>query len=125
MKKNIILLLLSFITISTFTFSGAAYAEDAGSGCAILPGVSCNGEGASGDGIQKVLVIALQIMTAGVGVAAVGAFIYAGILYGTASGDSSKVSNAKTIIINTTIGILAYALMGLVLNFLVPGGILQ
>ena len=57
--------------------------------------------------------------------AAVGALIYAGILYSTASGDANKTAQAKTVITNVVIGILAYAVMGIALNFLVPGGIIR
>ena len=42
-----------------------------------------------------------------------------------ASGDanSNRVAQAKTIMTNTTVGIIAFGLMYLALNWLIPGGI--
>ncbi|MBF1033129.1 MAG: hypothetical protein HXL00_05335 [Candidatus Nanosynbacter sp.] len=103
----------------------------AGGGCGIIDftGVSCSQEASpkdkGEDNISNLLIGILKIMNIGVGIAAVGALIYAGILYSTASGDANKTAQAKTVITNVVIGILAYAVMGIVLNFLVPGGILR
>lgn len=74
-------------------------------------------------GIMELLKLVLRILTAGVGIAAVGALVYAGILYGSAGDNSSQTSSAKTIITNTAIGIIAYGAMVLFINFLVPGGV--
>ena len=103
----------------------------AGSGCGIIDftGVSCSQEASpkdkGDDNISSLLIGVLRIMNVGVGIAAVGALIYAGILYSTASGDANKTAQAKTVITNVVIGILAYAVMGIALNFLVPGGIIR
>ena len=103
----------------------------AGGGCGIIDftGVSCSQEAnlkdKGDDNISSLLIGVLRIMNVGVGIAAVGALIYAGILYSTASGDANKTAQAKTVITNVVIGILAYAVMGIALNFLVPGGIIR
>ena len=103
----------------------------AGDGCGIIDftGVSCSQEADPKDkgdaNISGLLIGVLRIMNVGVGIAAVGALIYAGILYSTASGDANKTAQAKTVITNVVIGILAYAVMGIALNFLVPGGIIR
>ena len=75
--------------------------------------------------IANLLIAILRILNIGVGIAAVGTLIYAGILYSTASGDANKTAKAKTIITNVVIGVLAYAVMSIALNFLVPGGIIK
>lgn len=62
-------------------------------------------------------------MTGAVGIAAVGALIYAGVLYSSSSGESAQVGKAKTIIKDTTIGLVAYGFMFIILNWLIPGGI--
>lgn len=89
--------------------------------------ISCpqNNTGTSpqNNGIWGILLIALNIMTAGIGIAAVGGVVYAAILYTTASDRASQVQQAKDILQNIAIGIGAYAGMYLLLNFLVPGGI--
>lgn len=73
--------------------------------------------------IEDLIAFIINILTAGVGIVAVGALVYAGILYTTAAGNPDQTKKAITMITNIVIGIIAYALMYLVLNFIVPGGI--
>lgn len=94
---------------------------------AILNGSTlCNSS--SSDPAQKsavwgILLLAINILTAGVGIAAVGGLIYGAILWSAAGGNPGQVQKARQIITNVVIGIIAYALMFSFLNFLVPGGI--
>lgn len=74
-------------------------------------------------GVWKMLLLALNIMTAGVGVLAVGGIVYGSILYTSAGDKAEQTKKAIGIITNVVIGIIAYALMYLVLNFLIPGGV--
>ena len=96
--------------------------------CSVLPQAICDaadsgGGDVSDTGVWKLLIWVLNIMMALVGLVATGSIIYAGILYSSAAGNSENVAKAKTIIINTAIGIAAFALMYLGLNWLIPGGI--
>ena len=50
-------------------------------------------------------------------------FIWAGVLYASGDANSNRVAQAKTIMTNTTVGIIAFGLMYLALNWLIPGGI--
>ena len=81
------------------------------------------GKTAQDTGVWGLIIIALNIMTAGVGVLAVGGVAYASILYASSSDNAEQTKQAKQIIKNVAIGILAYAGMYLMLNFLIPGGI--
>lgn len=74
-------------------------------------------------GVWGLLLLVLNIMTAGVGILAVGGIVYGAILYTTSSQNADQTKQAKDIIRNVIIGIIAYASMYLLLNFLVPGGI--
>lgn len=74
-------------------------------------------------GIWGVLLLAINILTAGVGIAAIGGVIYGSVLYTTAGGSQEQVKKAMGIITNVVIGVIAYALMFAGLNFLIPGGI--
>ena len=74
-------------------------------------------------GFWGILLLAITIMTAGVGILAVGGIVYGSILYVTAGGSSEQVKKAVGIITNVAIGILAYGLMFALLNFLIPGGL--
>lgn len=75
------------------------------------------------NGIWGLLLIALNIMTAGVGVLAVGGIVYGAILYTTAEDKADQIKKATDIITNVVIGLVAFALMWAGLNFLVPGGV--
>lgn len=74
-------------------------------------------------GVWGLLLIVINILTAGVGIAAVGGIIYGSIMYTAAEGSADKVSKARAIITNVVIGLIAYALMFSLLNFIIPGGL--
>lgn len=73
-------------------------------------------------GIWGILITAINILTAGVAITAVGGVIYGSILYTSAEGSADQTKKARTIIANVMIGLLAYGLMYGFLNFIVPGG---
>lgn len=90
--------------------------------------ISCpqdGGGGAKESGVWGVLLIALNILTAGIGILAVGAIVFAAILYSSSQDDASQVKHAKDIIKNVVIGLVVYGAMYLLLNFLIPGGIFE
>ena len=78
----------------------------------------------SGWKIEDILNMILVVVTTGVGIAAVGSIVFAGILYITALDNAGQVSKAKTMIMNTVIGIIAYILMWAFLEWIIPGGVL-
>ena len=124
MKQKLILFgLIVASVIALLTSAPPAQALD----CAFLPQEICDAAQGSGNtkdsGIFKLLIEALKILSALVGVVAVAMFVWAGILYSSGDGNSQRVAQAKTVMINTTIGIIAYALMYLALNWLIPGGV--
>lgn len=110
----------SFVGIMVAGGGAAVMAQPAQAlDCAIL---DCS-KADSKDGVYELLKWVLRIMTALVGVAAVGGVIWAGIMYMTAGDKTDQVKKAKTIIIDVVIGIIAYGLMFVFLNWLVPGGV--
>ncbi len=66
-----------------------------------------------------------NILTAGIGIAAVAGIVYGSVLYSSAGGNPDGIKKAKEIIQNVILGLLAYALMYAVLNWLIPGGVLN
>ena len=88
--------------------------------------ISCDQKGGKTletTGVWGLLLLVINILTAGVGVLAVAGIVYGSILYTSAGDSSEKVSKAREVIRNVVIGILAYALMYAVLNFIIPGGL--
>ena len=100
-----------------------------GSGCNVLDfdKVRCvsnsDNDALGQENIINTLKGILKLLTIGVGVA-VGGLTYAGILYSSASGDIQQTAKAKSIITNVIVGVLAFAVMSIVINFLVPGGVI-
>lgn len=74
-------------------------------------------------GVWGLLLLIINIMTAGVGILAVGGIVWGAILYASSSVNAEQTKRAKLIIRDVAIGIVAYAAMYLALNFLIPGGI--
>ena len=74
--------------------------------------------------IEDILNMILVVVTTGVRITPVGSIVFAGILYITARDNAGQVSKAKTMIMNTVIGIIAYILMWAFLEWIIPGGVL-
>jgi len=79
--------------------------------------------GVTGNGIWALLIIAINLLSGLVGIAAVGGIVYGSILYTTAAGNAEQVKKALEFIRNVVIGLVAYALMFALLNFIIPGGL--
>lgn len=74
-----------------------------------------------GGGVYTILNIALTILTFGVGIAATAGLIICGIKYATSGTNEAQATNARRRIFEIVIGLIAYALMYLALQWLIPG----
>jgi hypothetical protein len=119
-KRNIIV----SVFITTVVIAGimvtqpALAASCAGADTSVI---SCDGEGSTA--LINIVKQVIQILTAGVGVAAVGAVIFGAVLYTTSEGSPDKVKKAREIWTNTVIGLLMFAFMVAITNFIIPGGV--
>ena len=122
-KQKIIMVVITLFAGVAIT-APVALADCGGAKTAII---NCSqgdgGENAKDNGIWGVLLIALNILTASVGIAAVGGIVYGSILYTTAADSTEQTKKAIEIIRNVILGLVAYGLMYIGLNFLIPGGI--
>lgn len=75
------------------------------------------------DAIVELIRIVVRIMTAGIGILAVGAVVFGAVLYTSSGATPDNVKRAKNIWMNTVIGLLLFAFMAALMNFLVPGGV--
>lgn len=91
--------------------------------------INCSQGGGGGEvedtGLWGVLILTINILTAGVGVLAVAGFVYGGILYVSSGGSPEQVKKARVIFTNVVIGVIAFGGMFTLLNFIVPGGIFR
>lgn len=74
-------------------------------------------------GIWGLLILTINIMSAGVGVLALAGIVYGSIVYTTSGGNPEQAKKARGIIKNVVIGVIAYGAMFASLNFIVPGGV--
>ena len=84
---------------------------------------STTGGGVTGNGVWALLLIAINILTGLVGIAAVGGIVYGAILYTSSGGNAEQTKKAIEFIRNVVIGIIAYGVMFSFLNFIIPGGL--
>lgn len=117
-KLTTCLIALTSAVGALLLFSRSVYALD----CAVLPDEICS-KAEDSEAIFALLNFFLTILVALVGIVAIGMFIWAGVLYASGDANSNRVAQAKTIMTNTTVGIIAFGLMYLALNWLIPGGI--
>ena len=99
-----------------------------GNGCggvetAIIKCDQDNSAGVKNNGIWALLLIAINVMVAGVGVLAVGGIVYGAILYTTAEDKAEQIKKAQSVLTNVVIGLVAFALMYVALQFIIPGGV--
>ena len=132
--KSKSIILATFATIVTaiaVVTAPPVSAADSAPKCSILPAKFCESavKDVSGQATSKnsavfmVLEWAIAVLTAGVGVVAVGAFVYAGIMYASADSKAEQVKKAKDIMVQTIIGLAAFAVLATLLLWLIPGGI--
>ena len=76
-----------------------------------------------GEGIFAILAILVSILTYGVGIAATIGVVISGYQYLTARDDMGQVVKAKKRLMEIAIGLVIYAIMWGVIQFLLPGGL--
>lgn len=129
-KQKVFLLSAAFVLVAGLSlFINQSVMAQGNNGCetdtAIIacPDRDPAGDGIENSGIWSVLILIINILTGLVGVAALGGIIYGAILYTSAGGSVEQTKKAMGIITNVVIGIIAYGLMYVGLNFLIPGGV--
>ena len=86
--------------------------------------VDVAGDGYKNTGLWSIILTVINILSVGVGVIALGGIVYGSILYTSAGGNQEQVKKAINTFTNVAIGVIAFAGMWTLLNFLVPGGVL-
>ena len=133
-KKYILYITLAFVAVGIISVAApvassvSAQEKTEGLQCGILPKALCTAA-TEGDkdtieetGTWKLLNLVIVIMTAGAGILAIGGIIYGAVMYTTAGGNQEQVKKARGILTNVVIGIVAFAAMFALLQWLLPGG---
>ena len=116
------LVLMATIAIA-FTTPVSAEAECGGVDTALINCSQTGGGGVENSGLWGILLIVINVMTAGVGVLALAGIVYGAVLYTSSGGSPEQIKKARTIFTNVVIGVLAFAGMYTLLQFIVPGGV--
>lgn len=117
-KQKLTLLIILFISFFNIIFTRPVLADNA---CSESNIITCTEE----DGITYLIKTSISILTVLIAIAAVIGIIYGAVLYTSSGGNAENTKKARGIITNTIIGIVAYALMYVILNFLIPGGLID
>lgn len=117
------LLLIPVVSVLSFAQPAFAAEKCGGVDTAIIKCGGNKGGDLEDSGLWGLLMLVINIMTAGVGVLALAGFVYGAILYTSAGGNPEQVKKARTIFANVVIGVVAFGGMFTLLNFIVPGGV--
>jgi len=100
---------------SQSTVSCNSQSADCGSTVSDTGAVSCV--------FQRYINPAIQLLSAAVGILVVVTIIRGGLTYTMSAGDPSKAAAGKQHIINALIGLAAYLMLYVFLQFIIPGGV--
>lgn len=120
-KRNIIISIFIATVIAGSVFIPKVALAAGSCGGAETAVISCDGTGSTA--IIDIIKQVIKILTAGIGVAAFGAVVYGAFLYTTSEGSPDKVKKAREVWTNTVIGLLIFAFMVAITNFIIPGGV--
>ena len=87
--------------------------------------ISCDTSGDAYQVLGDVLKIGVRVLTVLVGIAAVAGIVWESLQYARAQDDQSIVSHARDRIRDIVIGLFVYGFMIAIINWLVPGGVIQ
>lgn len=122
-KQTLFALIILLGAVMALAMPSPTYADCGGVPTSVINCEQTGGDGVEDTGIWGILMLVINILTAGVGILAVGGIVYGAILYTSAGGSSEQIKKATTVFTNVVIGIVAYAAMYALLNFIIPGGI--
>lgn len=74
--------------------------------------------------LTQTILIAINFLSAAVGIVVIIAIVIGGIQYSTAGGNPNATSAAKKRILNAIIALVAYMLLFMFLQWIIPGGLL-
>ena len=115
--------IIAVVLLVGFAMSTPVFADDAKKCAGVdTSTIECGGKSGK-EAIFDIVKQAGKILTMGVGVTAVGAVVYGGILFSSSGDKPENIKKAREIWINVVIGLLLYAFFVTLTQFLIPGGV--
>lgn len=126
MKRKLSALFISFIAVFSLIATPAPLALAQGNcGDTKTQILNCDKSTKTGIGaINEMIRIAITVLTVLIGVVATGGIAYAAVLYASARDNQNQVNESMTIIRNIVIGIVLYGFTIVIVNWLIPGGVI-
>lgn len=124
--KKITLFVAAFLTlVFLLTFPAVSFAATCGKdgeGKSINTAIDygCSG---TGDPVSQIVLVAVNFLAIGVGIAVVGGIVFGALRYTSANGNATQAQQGVTYIVNSVLGLLLFIFMYAIINFLVPGGL--
>ena len=120
-------LLAGFILIGLFGLFVAptVLADCGGAKTSVVNCDQAGGKTVDSNGVWGLLILVINILSAGVVIAAIGGVVYGSIMYTTSGGSVEQTKKSRAIIANTIVGIVLYLAMVALLNFIIPGGVFK
>ena len=124
-RKLLTLLVTAGVAVSFMAAPAPAFAADASSKCGDTKTQISACDGKTGvAAINDLIKIAITVLTVLIGIVATGGIAYAAVLYASARDNQSQVTESITIIRNIVIGLLLYGFTIVIINWLIPGGVI-
>lgn len=120
-KRNILFITSLAVIFGAVLFAQPVLAKCGGAETSVIKCDSSDGTG--GAAIFEIISQVVSIMSIVIGLAAVGSVIAGAIFYSMSGDNPENIKKAKTIWVNTLIGLGAYAFFVALTNFLIPGGV--
>jgi hypothetical protein cdiviTM7_00602 len=115
--------IIAVVLLVGFAMSTPVFADDAKKCAGVdTSTIECGGKSGK-EAIFDIVKQAVKILTMGVGVTAVGAVVYGGILFSSSGDKPENIKKAREIWINVVIGLLLYVFFVTLTQFLIPGGV--
>lgn len=87
--------------------------------------IACDSGTQTGIGaISSLIKIAVTVLSVMIGTVAVGGLAYAAVIYASARDNQDQITQARTIIRNIILGLVLYVFTIVIVNWLIPGGII-
>lgn len=122
LKRNILtgLMIVGITTVGNITASTVVLAKECGGAQTAI--IEC-GNKTGQEAILEIIKQVIRVLTFGIGIVAVGAVAFGGILYSSSGDNPENLKKAKDIWMNVAIGLLIYTFLVAITNFLIPGGV--
>lgn len=85
--------------------------------------IACDGKSGVA-AINDLIKIVITVLTVLIGIVATGGIAYGAVLYASARDNQSQVTQAITIMRNVVIGLVLYGFTIVIINWLIPGGVI-